>query len=117
MQLERLSVLEQTLARLEHIIDLQEKILDMREKEINDLKEQRDWLKSRIEKLEDKSTRDQLLLLSQTQTVKRLITINEHRRSPLRLTLEWFGLVKPQESEEQPAPALERPVERSNPAA
>lgn len=89
------ALLEQEVSRLRTLQELQEKLLDMRDREIQDLKEQRDWLRSRLENLEEKSKRDQVLLLSEAQTVRQLISINEQRRSPFRATLEWFGLIKP----------------------
>ena len=89
------ALLEQELSRLRNLNDLQEKLLDARERELHDLREQRDWLRSRLESLEEKSKRDQVLLLAEAQTVRQLIAVNERRRSPLRATLEWFGLIQP----------------------
>lgn len=82
--------------RLATVIALQEKLIDLKESEIRDLKEQRDWLKARIEKLEEKTDRDQLILASLSQTNRSLITLVENRRSPVRSALEWFGLIPPQ---------------------
>lgn len=85
---------DKELTKYKNIIELQEKLLDARELEIKDLKEQRDWLRTRIEKLEEKGDRDQLLLLSEAQTVKRLVMLQtQPKQSPLRLALEWIGLV------------------------
>ncbi len=88
-------VLEQLSAenrKLRHVLDLQERILSMREDEIRDLKQQRDWLQKRLERLEEKSDRDQLLLLSETQTIRKLISFQTPKKSALRLALEWFGM-------------------------
>ena len=78
--------------KLRTVVDLQEKILTIRENEIRDLKEQRDWLKSRLERLEEKADRDQLLLLSETQTIRRLISLQEPKKSTFRLALDWLGV-------------------------
>jgi hypothetical protein len=80
------------IVRLRNLIKAQEKILDMKEAEIRDLRGQRDWLQTRVERLEEKSERDQILLLSETQTIRRLISIQEHKRSAVRQFLEWLGL-------------------------
>ena len=90
-------LMEQELARLRNLSELQDRLLESREAELRELRSQRDWLKERLEALEEKSTRDQVLLLSSEQTVRQLIAINERRHSPVRATLEWFGLVRPLE--------------------
>lgn len=86
------SDLNQEGARLRNLVNLQERILDMKESEIADLRAQRDWLQRRIEKLEEKGDRDQILLLSETQTIRRLVTMQESKRSTVRQVLEWLGL-------------------------
>jgi hypothetical protein len=78
--------------KLRNVISLQEKLLDTKDAEIADLKGQRDWLRARIEKLEEKSDRDQILLLSETQTIRKLISLQEQRRSPMNRILEWLGI-------------------------
>jgi hypothetical protein len=80
--------------RLENLLAIQERILDSKEDEIADLRNQRTWLRQRIEKLEEKSDRDQLLLLSETQTIRSLISYQESRKSGFRQFLEWAGLCK-----------------------
>lgn len=79
-------------ARLRNLVNLQERILDMKEGEIADLRAQRDWLQRRVEKLEEKGDRDQILLLSETQTIRRLVTMQENKRSTMRQILDWLGL-------------------------
>lgn len=91
----RIDLLEQEVIKFKNISDLQERILDMREDEITDLKQQRTWLQERIEKLEEKNQRDQLLLLSETQTIRRLVAYQESKKSTLRLALDWLGFSKP----------------------
>jgi hypothetical protein len=90
--------LEAELRRLRNIMELQERILDMKDQQLRDLKEQRDWLQQRVEKLEDKADRDQILLLTETQTIRNLIKMNQsQRRSPVRLALEWLGVAAPRD--------------------
>lgn len=86
------SDMQQEVARLRNLVNLQERILDMKESEIADLRAQRDWLQRRVEKLEEKGDRDQILLLSETQTIRRLVTMQENKRSTVRQVLEWLGL-------------------------
>ncbi len=88
----KLSDLHQEVARLRNLVNLQERILDMKESEVADLRSQRDWLQRRVEKLEEKGDRDQILLLSETQTIRRLVTMQENKRSTVRQVLEWLGL-------------------------
>jgi hypothetical protein len=80
------------LQRLKNLVALQERILDMKESEITDLRSQRDWLRLRVEKLEEKGDRDQVLLLSETQALRQLIGLQQKRPSTFRNILEWFGL-------------------------
>lgn len=88
-------LLELENVRLKNLIELQEKILDIKDKELADLKGQRDWLQARIEKLDDKSDRDQVLILSETQTIRALLSMQQTKRSPVRLALEWLGFADP----------------------
>ncbi|MDZ4786380.1 MAG: hypothetical protein SGJ02_09930 [bacterium] len=82
--------LEFEASKLKNIVGMLEKILDIRETEITSLKEQIKWLQERIEKMEDRSSREQLLLLAESETVRKLVLQN--RRSPIRAALEWLGL-------------------------
>jgi hypothetical protein len=81
------------------ILRMHADILERQEREIQDLRTEREWLKKRIERLEDKAERDQILLLSEAQTVKQLIQLQAQRKSYLRQSLEWLGVV-PQEISE-----------------
>lgn len=82
------------IVRLRNLLAIQERILDSKDDEIADLRSQRAWLRERIERLEEKSDRDQILLLSETQTIRSLIAYQESRKSAVRQLLEWAGLVK-----------------------
>lgn len=97
------------LERLQNLISIQEKMLDSKEDEIADLKNQRSWLRERIERLEEKGERDQILLLSETQTLRSLIAYHENKRSPVRQLLEWIGLSK----SEEPDPSIGAPTTHS----
>jgi hypothetical protein len=81
--------------RLKNLIAIQERMLDTKDDEIADLKNQRAWLRARVEKLEEKSDRDQILLLSETQTIRSLIAYQESRKSTVRQLLEWIGFSRP----------------------
>jgi hypothetical protein len=78
--------------RLKNLLAIQERMLDSKDDEIADLKNQRAWLRQRIEKLEEKHDRDQILLLSETQTIRSLIAYQESRKSSFRQLLEWIGI-------------------------
>lgn len=84
--------LAEEIQRLKNLVALQERILDMKESEVQDLRSQRDWLKTRVEKLEEKGDRDQVLLLSETQALRQLIGLQQKRPSAIRSLLEWLGL-------------------------
>jgi hypothetical protein len=87
-----LAPLNEEIQRLKNLVTLQERILDMKESEIQDLRSQRDWLRTRVEKLEEKGDRDQVLLLSETQAIRQLIGLQQKRPSAIRSLLEWLGL-------------------------
>jgi hypothetical protein len=69
-------------------------MLDSKDDEIADLRNQRAWLRERIEKLEEKSDRDQILLLQETQTIRQLIAVQESKKSVVQQVLEWIGVTK-----------------------
>jgi hypothetical protein len=89
---ERLTV-EEKYQRLRKMLAVQKRLLIAREEELRDLKEQRDWLKGRVEKLEEQGDKDKILLLSETQTIKQLLHMHEPRKSTVRSLLEYFGFV------------------------
>lgn len=88
-----LIALEREVTRLKSIVELQEKYIDLKEQEVKSTREDRDWLRERIEKLEEKNDRDQLILVSVSETNRGLITMLEHKKSPIRSALEWVGLL------------------------
>lgn len=73
------------------ITELQEELLKKQDLEIEDLRKQRKWLQTRVEVLEQKLDREQLLLLSQTQVVNQLIK-KKKMISPFQKALAWFGV-------------------------
>jgi hypothetical protein len=95
---------ERELQRLRNLVALQERILDIKDAEVTDLRSQRDWLRARIERLEEKAERDQILLLSETQTIRKLVSLNEGRRSAFQNILEWLGISKQVEVKTLAAP-------------
>ena len=78
---------------LQRVIELQEQLLDEREEKIQALQEEVQWLRDRVERAEDKADRDQLLLLSETQAIARLIT-RDQKKSSFQTLLEWVGIAK-----------------------
>jgi DNA-binding transcriptional MerR regulator len=84
--------MQEDYAKLTNLVALQERILDMKDSEIQDLRSQRDWLKTRVEKLEEKGDRDQVLLLSETQALRQLIALQHKKPSTIRSLLDWLGL-------------------------
>lgn len=88
------ATIEREITRLKNLIELQETLLDARDSEIKGLKEERQWLRTRIEKLEEKGERDQILLLSETQTIRKLIVVQE-KKGALKQLLTWVGLLPP----------------------
>jgi hypothetical protein len=97
-------LLSDEVARLRNLLAMQERILDSKDDEIADLRSQRAWLRERIEKLEEKSDRDQILLLSETQMIRSLIAYQESRKSTFRQFLEWAGLVRDSSTTSLPQP-------------
>lgn len=91
--------------RLTHLLALHEKLIDLKDQQVAELHKERDWLRSRIEKLEDKHDRDQLILLSETQMLRRVLVMQEQKKSPWRAALEWFGMSsETKNSPEEPFP-------------
>ncbi len=85
--------LKQEIVKLQSYARLQKKLLEVKEKEIGELKQEKDWLKNRIETQEEKNNRDQLLILSETRVIHNLIS-NGQKASPFRAALEWLGFAK-----------------------
>lgn len=86
------------------VLEAQQHLLAMKDAEIADLKSQRSWLQQRVEKLEQQSDRDRLILLSEAHTIKQLVAIEANRKSKLRAALEFFGIVPVQEPIPAPPP-------------
>ncbi|RMD88027.1 MAG: hypothetical protein D6808_00440, partial [Candidatus Dadabacteria bacterium] len=79
------------ISHLKNTINLLENIVALKDDEIKSLKAQNEWLQTRIERMEERANREQVLLLAESETVRKLIW--EKKRSPLRAALEWMGLV------------------------
>lgn len=97
-ELIRLQNIERDLQRFKVLVDMQERLLDSRELEIKEIKAERDWLRQRVERAEEKQDRDQLLLLSETQTIRKLVSNQEGKKSSFQYALEWFGFRAPSDS-------------------
>ena len=74
-----------------NVLQLQEELLSQKESRIADLIKERDWLRNRLEKMEDKSDRDQMLLMVESQKVRTLIDKGNQKNGIIRLALDWFG--------------------------
>jgi hypothetical protein len=92
------AVLSQEIEKLKALAELHEKYISYKESEIKSLTEERDWLRTRIEKLEDKAERDQMIMASMSETQRGLLTQLDKKRSTLQLALEWVGIL-PQQNE------------------
>jgi hypothetical protein len=90
--------LHQEIEKLKALSELHEKYISYKESEIKSLTEERDWLRTRIEKLEDKAERDQMIMASMSETQRGLLTQLDKKRSTLQLALEWVGIL-PQQNE------------------
>lgn len=58
--------------------------------QIDILRGERDWLRNRVEKLETRSEREQMLLLSESENIRKLIQQNENRAFSWLRALPWF---------------------------
>jgi len=92
---EAYGVLEAEIQKLKQVLDLQEHLLEERDREVQQMKGERDWLRKRIERMEEKSERDQILLLSETQTLRKLVNAQVGKKTAFRAMLEWLGLSTP----------------------
>ena len=66
--------------------------------EVKMLREERDWLRQRLEKLEARSERDQMLLLSESENVRGLVDMHQNRKSFWLRALPWL---KPSETSDR----------------
>ena len=89
LQIEKLKV---DVYKLTAVSELQDKLLEARESEIKDLKEQREWLQQRVERMEEKANRDQVLLLTETQILTKMISLRENKKGAIQKAIEWLGL-------------------------
>ncbi len=55
------------------------------------LRGERDWLRARVEKLETRSEREQMLLLSESENIRKLIQQGEQKKNSWLRALPWFG--------------------------
>lgn len=57
--------------------------------QIQILRDERDWLRRRVEQLENRSEREQMILLSESETIRSLVS--KDKRSFWQRALPWFG--------------------------
>ena len=100
------------IARLQNLITLLEKLLELKSEQLAATEKERDWLRTRIERMEEKADRDQLLLMSETQMLRKLLEERASKRSLLRTALEWVGLAEPEKELSKRAAIEARDVSR-----
>ena len=85
---------QQTLAEkikaLESTITSRQELIEAKTQELTDLKAHREWLRSLVLKLEERAEREQLLLLSETQVVARLLQGPTASGATEGFLLEWL---------------------------
>ncbi len=89
---------EQRTSELLKVIEFQDTLLNNRETELRELKEQRDWLKRRIEKLEEQCDQDRFLLLRETYMISHLLELQKPKKSLVRGVLEFLGMIERENS-------------------
>ncbi len=104
--------LKKKISQLEMVNEVQEKIIGIREEQLEKAQKDCEWLRTLVDKLEEKSERAQLLHLSETQMLRQFI---DHQRmiaerSPVRATLEWLGIIDPKPTTQLPNPLSQRDV-------
>ncbi|MCB0320663.1 MAG: hypothetical protein KDD60_07020 [Bdellovibrionales bacterium] len=87
---------ESETTRLKKVIEVNEKIIQLREEQISELRSERDWLRNQVEKLEEKASRDQVLLLSESQIIRQFLEQQNSKKSTMRSLLEWVGVLPPE---------------------
>lgn len=84
-------------ARLLKVLRWQDNIIAVKDEQIAALQSEINWLRLRVEKFEDQSDRDRVLLMSQNQTIQQLAKLDRNKRSLMRSTMEFLGLVPKEE--------------------
>lgn len=83
--------------RLKSLVHLLERLLETKESALEKALEEVAWLRLRIEKLEEKGDRDQMLLLTELRTVAALIEPAEEKRSLFSGALRRLGFGRQKE--------------------
>lgn len=86
--------LQSEVTRQKRIIELQEEILKIREGQLADIKSENDWLKSRIEKLEARSDREQIIHMADIETIRKLVEDRKGKTSTFRQVLNWLNITQ-----------------------
>ena len=70
-----------------HLLEMNQNLRE----QIEILKEERNWLRQRLEKLETRSEREQMLLLAESETVRALVS---QRQEHTKKRVSWFSFTK-----------------------
>jgi hypothetical protein len=103
-ELKKIEQLKVKIVQLENLLLERDKQIVDKCDIIDDLKQQREWLQKRVERHEEQSSHDKLLLLNEARTVSRLIDDNQleqkhvinssSRDSFIKKILKLLGLVR-----------------------
>lgn len=91
--------LQNEIDRLRHMQVLNDQILDMYESRIGDLTKERDWLRVQIEQLNEQLSRDQVLLLTQTQTIAQAMAREYNKPTLMGRVMKLLGFDEQQENQ------------------
>jgi DNA-binding transcriptional MerR regulator len=93
----RSSFMGRKLSRQKRVKELESDLHSLRarcralESRLKMVNEERDWLRSRVERLEVRSEREQMLLLAQQQQTQNLLAARDSRRSFWQFALPWLN--------------------------
>jgi predicted RNase H-like nuclease (RuvC/YqgF family) len=89
-------ILEREIQKLKNVVNVQEELLKIKDSQISETAAEKEWLRKRIENLEQRLDRDQIILMNESNIIRELLAAKDRKRiSPMRAALEWFGLVEP----------------------
>ncbi len=84
--------------RLRAINAMSDQLLEHLEKRIHDLTKERDWLRAQIEQLNEQVSRDQVLLLTQSQTIAEVLSKQLNRPSLFTKIVGLLGFEEKQKA-------------------
>ena len=71
---------------VQQVIEINRSLRD----QVEQLRNERDWLRTRLEKLETRSEREQMLVISESETIRSFIRQQQKRRSFWSFALPWL---------------------------